>query len=59
MEPALGRRRFRLAVTLEAGVVLVVVVALWADPAWAGAYAAFVAVTGVALAAYLAGQSKV
>ena len=59
MEPALGRRRFRLAVTLEAGLVLVVLVAMFADPAWVRAYAAFVAVTSVALAAYLAGRPKV
>jgi hypothetical protein len=59
MEPALGRRSFRLAVTLEAGLVLLVVVALWADPAWVGTYTAFVAVTAVALAAYMTGRPKV
>jgi hypothetical protein len=59
MEPALGRRLFRLAVTLEIGIALLVAVALLADPVWARQYSAFVAVTAVALVAYLVGRPRV
>jgi hypothetical protein len=59
MEPALGRRLFRLAVTLEIGIALLVAVALLADPVWARQYSAFVAVMAVALVAYLVGRPRV
>lgn len=56
MEPALGRRLFRLAVTLEVGLVALVVVAAWGDPAAVPEFFAFVGVTWVALVAYLVGR---
>jgi hypothetical protein len=60
MEPALGRRLFRLVVTLEIGIALLVSVALLADPVWARQYSAFVAVTAaVALVAHLVGRPRV
>jgi hypothetical protein len=59
MEPAHGRRLTRPAVTLWVAATAILAVALLADPVWARAYAAFVAVTGAALAAYLVGRPKV
>ena len=59
MEPALGRRLSRLALTIEIALALLMVVALWGDPAWALGYYAFVAVTGTALIAYLVGSARV
>jgi hypothetical protein len=58
MEPALGRRLFRLAVTVEVGLVTLVVVVAWGDPAVVPEFFAFVAVTAVALVAFLAGRSR-
>jgi hypothetical protein len=54
MEPALGRRLFRLAMTVEVGLVTLAVVAVWGDPAVVLDFFAFVAITWVALLAYLA-----
>jgi hypothetical protein len=51
MEPAHGRRLSRLALTLWIAVPALLAVALWADPAPAGTYSAFVAVTAAALVA--------
>jgi hypothetical protein len=59
MEPALGRRLFRLALTVEVGLVTLVVVAAWADPAVVPEFVAFVAVTWTALVAYLVGRPRV
>jgi hypothetical protein len=59
MEPALGRRLFRLALTVEVGLVTLVVVAAWADPAVVRDFFAFVAVTWIALLAYLVGRPRV
>jgi hypothetical protein len=59
MEPALGRRLFQLAVTLEVGLVTLLVVAAWADPAVVPEFFAFVAVTWVALLGYLVGRPRV
>ncbi len=49
MEPAHGRRLSRLALTLWIAVPALVAVTLWADPATARTYSAFVAVTVAAL----------
>jgi hypothetical protein len=49
MEPALGRRLSRLAVTLWVAVPALIAVALWADPDWARVFYAFVALTAGAL----------
>ena len=50
MEPAHGRGLSRLAVTLWVAVPALLAVALWADPDWARAYYAVVALTTAALA---------
>jgi hypothetical protein len=58
MEPALGRRLFRLAVTVEVGLVTLGAVMVWGDPAVVRDFFPFVAVTWVALLAYLAGRQR-
>ena len=52
MEPALGRRLYRLALTLSAAIPALAAVAVWGDPAWSRPYYAFVAVTAAALVAH-------
>ena len=51
MEPALGRRLFRTALTLWVAPPALVLVWAWGEPSWARPYSLFVAVTAALLVA--------
>ena len=51
MEPAIGRRLCRTALTLWVAPPVLLVVWVWGEPAWVRPYALFVAVTAAGLAA--------
>ena len=56
---ALGRRFVYLAPTFWTALVALAAVAVWGDPAWAGAYYAFVVVTGALLVAAVVTRPRV
>jgi hypothetical protein len=51
MEPALGRRLYRTALTLWVAPPALAVVWVWGEPSWARPYALFVAATATVLLA--------
>ena len=51
MEPALGRRLYRTALTLWVAPPALVVVSAWGEPSWVWPYSLFVAVTAAVLVA--------
>jgi len=54
-----GRRFVRLASTLGTALSALAAVVVWGDPAWAGAYYVFVAVTGAVLVTAVVGRQRV
>ncbi len=60
MEPALGRRLYRTALTLWVAPPALVLVWAWGGPGWARPYSLFVAATAALLAAavHVAGRVR-